>query len=360
MKQKKNLTYSPNTFQSYGEKEINAVKQFLSNNDFNDEKIIEKFEERVASLFGMKYGIFVNSGSSANLLACLALGIGPDDEVITPTCTFPTTLSPLIFLGSQVIFSDICEGHYVPSVEQILSLITPKTTVILIPDLVGDKFDFAKLREELKKINRSDIKLIEDACDTFTTSVADFATVSFYASHIINAGGCGGMTLTNDPNYAQKCKELRRNSTWDLSCPSYCAAFGYENSLKIEEFAAARHKNLLHYHERLKGSQFFELPENKEAVWLSMALLVKSNRFEIVEHLEEIGIQTRLCMAGNILRQPFYSHLFPNIDPEGFPVTEKAFSRGILIGLHQGLSDEDIDWICDRLLELAEKYSVQE
>ena len=88
-----------------------------------------------------------------------------------------------------------------------------------------------------------------------------------------------------------------------------------------------------------------------------MALIVKSHRFEIVEELEKLGIQTRLCMAGNILRQPFYAHLFPNVDPEGFPVTEKVFANGILIGLHQGLSDDDIDWICDKLIELAKKYS---
>ena len=353
----KKMYYSPNTFQSYGEAEITYVKEFLEGNSYDDAKIVEKFEERVSLLFHMKHGILVNSGSSANLLACLALGIGAQDEIITPACTFPTTLSPFIFLGANVVFCDIEEGHYVPSVEQIMKLVTDKTTAVMIPDLVGDKFDFDGLKSELIKINRGDIKLIEDACDTVTKSNADFATISFYASHVINAGGCGGMTLTNDDELANKCRELRKCGAWDLTCPSYCAAFGLMNSQKIDYFIECRHKNLIHYCERLKCIDFYQLPKNTDAVWLSMALIVKSHRFEIVEELEKLGIQTRLCMAGNILRQPFYAHLFPNVDPEGFPVTEKVFANGILIGLHQGLSDDDIDWICDKLIELAKKYS---
>ncbi|OHT12694.1 DegT/DnrJ/EryC1/StrS aminotransferase family protein [Tritrichomonas foetus] len=350
------IFYSPNTFQSYGDPEIEGVDKFLKENALNDKAAITKFEERVASLFNVKYGIFVNSGSSANLLACLALDINEKDEVITPACTFPTTLSPLIFLRSNVVFCDVYERHYVPSVQQVLDLVTDKTTAVLIPDLVGDKFDFELLRTKLAEIGRTDIKFIEDACDTITTTVADVATVSFYASHIINAGGCGGMALTNDDDLADKMRRLRSSGAWDFSAPSFCAIFGYFNSLKIDEFRNKRHENLLHYYERLKNCDFYELPENAEASWLSMAIITKSHRFEIVQELESLGVQTRLVMAGNILRQPFYAKLFPQVNPENFPETEKIFRGGLLIGLHQGISSEDVDFICDKLIEFAERY----
>lgn len=351
------IYYSPNTFQSYGEPEIKAVEKFLQENSIDDKNAIVKFEERIASIFHMKHGIFVNSGSSANLLACLALDICEKDEVITPACTFPTTLSPLIFLKSNVVFVDVAEHHYVPSVKQVLDAIKETTTAVLIPDLVGDKFDFDLLKKELEKINRTDIKLIEDACDTVTTSTADAATISFYASHIVNAGGCGGMCLTNNDQLADKMRKLRSSPTWDFSAPSYCAIFGYANSLKIDDFAKKRHENMVYYIDKLKEIDFYDLPSNTDCQWLSMALVAKSHRFEIVKELESRGVQTRLVMAGNILRQPFYQNLFPHAHADDFPQTEKIFRGGMLLGLHQGINKDDIDYICDILIELANKYS---
>ena len=350
------LYYSPNTFQSYGEPEMKSVLDWLKNNKLDDQKIIQQFEETVAKIFEAKHGIFVNSGSSANLLACLSAGIGPGKEVITPTCTFPTTLSPIIFLGATPVFCDIDNRRYVPSVEQVLKLITPKTYAVLIPHLVGDLFDFPKLSEELKKIGRSDIILIEDACDTICKCNADYTTVSFYASHVISAGGCGGMVIVNDDKLYEKCLQLRNSGPWDLTAPGFCAAFGIANAEKFPSFAAARHKHMKHYLERLEGKcDFYETPKCTDSVFLSMPLVCKRNRFQVVEKLEARGIQTRLCMAGNILRQPFYAKLFPDVNPASFPETEKVFEGGILLGIHQGLSDEDVDWICDQLIEIAKE-----
>jgi CDP-6-deoxy-D-xylo-4-hexulose-3-dehydrase len=347
------IFYSPNTFQSFGAPEIDAVQSFLTSHPFNSPDPIVAFENRISSLCGMSHGIFVNSGSSANLLACLALGLGPNSEVITPACTFPTSVSPMVFLGSNVIFSDVAEGRYVPSVSQVLSLVTPKTTAILIPDIVGDIFDFQGLRGELEKAGRGDVKLIEDACDTVTRSVADFATLSLYASHIISGGGCGGVLMTNDGALAERARELRESDAWDLRAPAYCAVFALKNMEQLETFSEARRKNFLRYCENLKSSSFYEVPKVNEGVWLSMPLICKSHRFEIVEELEKRQIQTRLCLAGTILRQPFYAARYPETDPEAFPNTEKVFERGLLIGLHQGVADEDVDFVCAQLEEIA-------
>ena len=349
------LYYSPNKFQSYGDEEMKAVTDWLKNNKLNDEKIIEKFENKIAKIFEAKHGIFVNSGSSANLLACLVAGIGPGQEVITPTCTFPTTLSPIIFLGARPVFCDIDNRRYVPSVEQVLALVTAKTYAVLIPHLVGDEFDFCGLKEELVKMGRSDIILIEDACDTICKCHADFATCSFYASHVISAGGCGGMVIVNDDKLAEKCRELRNSGPFDMTAPGFCAAFGIANSDRFEKFAEARHRHMKHYLRRLEGNTFYETPKCPNSLFLSMPLVCKRNRYLVVEKLEARGIQTRLCMAGNILRQPFYAQLFPEVDPSSFKETERVFEGGILIGLHQGLSDEDVDWICDQLIEIAKE-----
>lgn len=357
------IYYAPNSFQSYGDNESNAVLSFLKSTkchptEAESQKIVSEFEQAIGQLFGMKYGIFVNSGSSANLLACLGINLGEKDEVITPACTFPTTLSPIIFCGSKVVFVDVAPGHFVPSVDQVMQLVSPKTTAILIPDLVGDEFDFLGLRTALCKLGRSDIRLIEDACDTVrNNSQADIATISFYPSHIISSGGCGGMVLTNDQCiYNQMQSYMNKDSPWDLKAPSFCAAFGIENAKRFPQFKAARLHNFETYYQRLHDCSFYSLPENHNATWLSMCILCKNHRLEIVQELESRNIQTRLCLAGNILRQPFYAKLFPNENPEAFPNTERVFKDALLVGLHQGLSDEDVNYVCDVLLELAKKY----
>jgi CDP-6-deoxy-D-xylo-4-hexulose-3-dehydrase len=106
----------------------------------------------------------------------------------------------------------------------------------------------------------------------------------------------------------------------------------------------------------LKNSSFYQIPKVNKGVWLSMPLICKSHRFEIVTELEKRQIQTRLCLAGNILRQPFYAQLFPDVDPAGFPNTERVFEGGLLVGLHQGLTEEDVDFVCAQLEEIAAPF----
>lgn len=348
--------YSPNEFQSYGGPEINAVAEFLKTHAIDDHSVIEEFERRVAAVFGVTHGIFVNSGSSANLLCCLCAEFGAGDEVITPACTFSTTLSPLVVLGSKPVFCDIDEHHLVPSVQQVIDLVTSNTKGIIIPDLVGDKFDFSLLREALHNMERDDIIIIEDACDTITETTADFATLSMYASHIINSGGLGGMVLTNNDLYASKCRALINDGAWDFRAPSFCAAFGLKNMERLEQFRAARRQNYAHYMQRLKDCHFYELFEDTKAVWLSLPIIAKNHRYEIVQALEKSNVQTRMCLAGNILRQPYYSSLFADIDPNSFTNTNRVFENGFLIGLHQGITPEVIDKICDLLIYLAHKF----
>ena len=350
------IFYAPNKFQSYGKEEIEAVKNFLTDRSINEDEVIEEFEEKVAKLFDVKYGIFVNSGSSANLLACIVAGIKEDDEVITPCCTFPTTLSPIALFKSKPVFTDVEPGRYVPSVKMVMDLVTSRTKCILIPDIVGDKFDFVTLRKELDRANRNDIVLIEDACDTVCKCDGDMATISFYASHIISAGGCGGMVLTNNKELAARCRKYRVYEAFDLSAPAFCAAFGLANLKRFDAFKDARIKNFARYYENLKDCTFYTLPEPNNYVWLSMPIICKSNRFEIIEELENSGIQTRLCLAGNILRQPYYAQLYPEIDPSCYKETDKIFEGGMLVGLHQGLTIEDVDFVCAKLKKLAEIY----
>ena len=207
----KKVWYAPNRLEAYGEKEIKAVEESLRAGwlaGFGPRTI--EFEEKIAKEFGKKFGVFVNSGSSACLLALAALDLPKGSKIITPALTFSTTLAPIIQLGFIPIFIDSNLTSYVPTVEDILDAITEDTKAIMVPNLIGNKPDWALLKAGLELMGRQDIYVIEDSADTVTyTKDSDVSTTSFYASHVITAGGMGGMVMFNDEKHVKKALQYR-------------------------------------------------------------------------------------------------------------------------------------------------------
>ena len=198
--------YAPNKFEAYGEEEIQAVNDCLREGWLAGwgPRTVE-FENKIAERFGKKYGLFVNSGSSAILLALHALEIGPGDDVVTPACGFSTTVAPIAQVGARPVFCDVDVGRYVPSVDQIRAVVTPATKALLIPNLIGNTPDWEGLRTAFPNL-----VLIEDSADTITrTECTDVSTTSFYASHVITAGGTGGMVMFNDDRLLKRATMFR-------------------------------------------------------------------------------------------------------------------------------------------------------
>jgi CDP-4-dehydro-6-deoxyglucose reductase, E1 len=374
--------YAPNMFDAFDEEEVMAVLGCLRSGWLAPGPLTDKFEQIVASYFGKQFGIMVNSGSSANLLALAALELKPGDEVITPALTFSTTIAPVFQVGGTPILFDVERDTFVPTVESIVEAITTKTRVILLPNLMGSKPDWDGLKEQVHgKMRRTDIILLEDSCDTMShTLTSDISTISFYASHVITAGGGGGMVMMNDKKLLDKCLMYRdwgrigSNSEemeerfdhsldgleydfkflfgvrgYNLRAVEMNAAFGLVQMDKLSGFLSIRKRNLHRYIERLTGSSFM-LPRNAEDFnWLALPL-IHPNRKEVCFHLESHGVQTRLCMAGNISRHPGFAHL-----KKEFPEADEVMRNGFMIGLHHGLSLEDVDHVCDLLIEFERK-----
>merc|ERR1719191_2139736 len=135
----KKVWYAPNKFEAYGEEEIEAVTQCLRDGWLAPGPRTEEFEAKVAAIFGKKHGVMVNSGSSGNLIGLACLGLQKGDEIVTPACTFSTAVAPIVQLGLTPVFCDIEPDRYVPTVEQVLAKITPKTKCLLLPNLAGSK-----------------------------------------------------------------------------------------------------------------------------------------------------------------------------------------------------------------------------
>ena len=385
------IWYAPNQKEAYGEEEIQAVINCLNDGWLSVGKRTEEFEKKVSEYHGKKFGVFVNSGSSANMLACICANISKDIEVITPACTFSTTVAPLVQLGAKIIFCDVMENMYIPSIEQIINKITKNTKVLMIPNLLGNKIDWKLLKNKLKEINREDIILIEDSCDTMTfTKESDISTVSFYSSHIITAGGTGGMVMFNDEKLYDRALRIRDWGRAGNNCEDVeerfkhgiidgiqydwkflytelgynfkaCemnAAFGLEQFKKLKKFEEIRLNLYNLYINTLKNDsyalKYYKFPKLLNDKILLLALpLACEHRMEIIEYLEKNNIQTRVTMAGNILRHPIYKKLLTDQKPEEYPISDQVMKEGFLIGCHHGLNEEKVLRVCKLLIDFA-------
>src|SRR3990167_4004847 len=187
----------------FGEEEKNAVLKSLENDYLSVGVLSNEFEQKAAKIFGKKYGVFVNSGSSANLLVFQLL---PRGEIITPALTFATTLTPILQTELTPVFIDSDPQTFLPKIEDILEKVTNKTVAIMIPNLLGNKVNSKLFRNVC---DRMGITYIEDSCDTITEANGHFVTTSFYGSHIITAMGGGGMVMSNDKEAIDRIRTMR-------------------------------------------------------------------------------------------------------------------------------------------------------
>jgi CDP-6-deoxy-D-xylo-4-hexulose-3-dehydrase len=379
----KKIWYAPNKFESYGEEEIQAVVNCLRDGwlaGFGPRSV--EFEEKVAKHFGKKYGVFVNSGSSACLLALACLHLAKGTKVITPACTFSTTLAPIIQLGLIPVFVDVDLDTYVTNVEEVLAAVTDDVKVLMIPNLIGNKPDWKVLKEGLVAMGREDIILIEDSADTVTyTSETDIATTSFYASHVITAGGSGGMVMFNDEKLRNVTLQFRDwgrmgdnseimadrfNHTVDgipydhkflygvlgynFKSSEMNAAFGLVQLERFKTFEGIRRANVERYIKNLKGVGDIVIPDDSiKPNWLAIPLQTEK-RYELLNFLESNNIQTRVTFAGNVTRHPVYREYL-----QEFKNSDTIMKNGFLLGAHHGMTIEDVDYVCDKIKEFYNK-----
>ena len=380
---KRKVWYAPNKFESYGEEEIKAVEACLRDGwlaGFGPRSV--EFEEKIAKAFGKKYGVFVNSGSSACLLALAALDLPKGSKVITPACTFSTTLAPIIQLGLKPVFVDVGLTTYVPNVKDVIALVDEDVKAIMVPNLSGNKPNWKLLKEALESINRTDIIVIEDSADTISyTEETDVATTSFYASHIITAGGTGGMVMFNDKKHVDRALQYRDwgrmgdNSEimddrfnhkvdgipydhkflygvlgYNFKCSEMSAAFGLVQLERFETFRHKRRENFERYLTNLKDVKELVLPNDSvKPNWLAIPLQTE-RRLELLTFLENNDIQTRVTFAGNVTRHPIYREYL-----QDFTNADIIMKNGFLLGAHHGMSIEDVDYVCDKIKEFFSK-----
>lgn len=387
----------------HGKDEIKAVVKVLKTSTQMG-KNVSDFEKKISKLFSKKYGLMVNSGTSALMLAIEVLKLPKNSEVITPALTFSSTVSSIVKNQLVPVFVDVKEGTYCIDENSIKKYITNKTKAILAPNLIGNIVNWNKIYDFLKS---KDIVVIEDSADTLGATYqgksasikSDISITSFYGSHIINCAGNGGMVCFNDKKLYSEAKLLRswgRSSSlydersekienrfniqldglqydkkfvferigYNLEPSELGAAFGLVQLSKLEKNISKRVKNFSLLNNFFKKYEnYFILPRQlvgSKTGWLAYPLTVRESapfkRTEMQIFLEKKNIQTRVIFTGNIIRQPGFKNIKMKKNKKGYPEADKVMKGGILIACHHGLNNKMTKHLLMCLREFLKKY----
>lgn len=385
--------YVPYGTTVHGQEEIDAVVHVLKTST-QMSKNVRELEEKVAQLYNKKYGIGVNSGSSALYLAADLLNYEEGTEILTPALTFSTTVAPIVKRKWIPAFVDVEEGTYNVDADKVEAMITPKTKAMIIPNLIGNLPDWKKLRAIADKHN---LFVLEDSADTIGAEIdggssgrfTDMSTTSFYGSHIMNCGGNGGMLCVNNDEHLRRGKLLR---SWGRSSSLFVESEKIENRFNVEidgipydakfvfeepgyniepsemgaafglvqlgklpsniDLRAAHYTRIRKFFEQYE--EYFILPKqlpNSRTAWLAFAVTIRDTapfiRRDLQIFLEKRNIQTRTVFTGNILRQPGFKNVAHKATPGGYPESDKVMRGGMLMACHHGLNEEQIQHMMD-------------
>ena len=362
----------------------------------------EQFEQQLAKYVGVKHGLLVNSGSSANLVAFATLTsphlkrpLKPGDEVITVAAGFPTTVAPIVQYGCVPVFVDVSLETGNVLVERLEDALSLQTRAVMLAHTLGNPFEVEAV---LDFVRQHDLYLIEDNCDALgstyrgqkTGTFGHLATQSFYPPHHITLGE-GGAVLTNNAklkriamsfrDWGRDCwcasgvdntcnnrfgwqlgdlphgydhKYIYSHLGYNLKPLEIQAAIGLEQLNKVEDFAAARRANHARLLEAIRPyEEFLHLPQatpESDPSWFGLLLAVRDDapftKTELVRHLEDRKIQTRQLFAGNLLRQPAFQNVAHRVVGD-LTNTDKLMRDAFFIGVYPGLTDAMLDYVGD-------------
>ena len=386
-----------------------ALEFWLTSGRYTDE-----FEAELARYLGVRYCSLVNSGSSANLLAFMALTspllgerrICRGDEIITVAAGFPTTVTPAIQYGAVPVFVDVAIPQYNIDVTKLEAALSEKTKAVMLAHTLGNPFDLKAVKAFC---DAHDLWLVEDNCDAlgsryeidgemkFTGTIGDIGTSSFYPPHHMTMGE-GGAVYTDN---ALLNKIIRSFRDWgrDCVCPSGCdnlcghrfdrqygelplgydhkyvyshfgynlkatdmqAAVGCAQLKKFPSFVERRKHNFARLHKALEGTEDrLILPvacEHSDPSWFGFLITCKEgvDRNKVVQYVEERGVQTRMLFAGNLIKHPCFDEMRKT--GEGYRVsgtlenTDRIMADTFWVGVYPGMTDEMIDYMAKTIKE---------
>lgn len=366
--------------------EIKSIHAVIDSNRFSMGPKVKEFENKFADFFNVKHAIFVNSGSSANLIAIAALRFYKDklsfgDEIIVPSVGWSTTYSPLFYSGFVPKFVDISSDSFNINSDKIIEAINSKTKAIFVVNLLGKSCDFNKIKKICAEKN---LLLIEDNCEAMGATYENkycgthglAGTFSFFYSHHITTIE-GGMITTNDDEFADICISLRAHG-WlrDISVNSHLydksvsdfkrlfwfvlpgfnvrpmefqGAIGSIQLNKFNVFLTHRKNNLNYFHEKISKYDFISTQTyDDEHSGFSFPIIVDAthdDRDNLLNTLRINKIEARPIASGDITKHPFMDFWHSAIRRDSFPVSEWMDANGFMVGNHPTDMRDNIDYL---------------
>ena len=395
-------TRVPLSNNTFGKEEFAAVNAVMESGRLTMGERCREFERQFEAFFGVSHAVFVNSGSSANLLAMFAVAnqkaglhrqLAAGAEVILPAVTWPTTVWPVVQAGAVPVFVDCDPASLQMRVAAIEDAITPRTRAILPTHVLGNMCDMASV---MAIAGRHDLWVVEDACEAlgdsigggFAGSIGDIGTFSFYFSHHISTIE-GRMVVTENDDLADLLRSMRShgwtkgmtahralaqqaddidsrflfvNPGFNLRPTEIGAALGLSQLVRLPEFNRPRARTAAHWDaafEALVGRgdlEFMRPPPEGRPMHFAYAVLCRNKRIrdQVRSSLDDHGIETRPIIAGNITRQPTFRDIEYRVS-SGLSGADEITDRGLYWGLNPTMQQSEIDLVTKRVLEFFEK-----
>jgi dTDP-4-amino-4,6-dideoxygalactose transaminase len=342
-----------------------AVADVFDSGQFVLGKQVAAFEEEFAAFCGVRYGVAVNSGTSALHLALLAAGVGPGDEVITVPCTFVATVAAIVYTGATPVFVDVNPVTYTMDPSRVEAAVTSRTKAVLPVHLFGNPADMDPI---LAVARRHNLMVIEDAAQAHGAeykgqrcgSIGDLGCFSFYPGKNLGAYGEGGLVTTNDPDFARSIRMLR---DWGAEKKYEHVLKGFNYRMEgvqgailrvklryLEQWTESRRAHAAAYNRALSSLPLTlpaEPPGNRHVFHVYSVLT--DQRRELMECLNSNGVQTGI-------HYPFPVHLLPAYSDLGhragdFPVSERIANQELSLPMYPELSDSQIEAVVGAVSE---------
>lgn len=338
-------------------------------------KFIEEFEQKFAAYCTVKHAISCCNGTAALHMALRALGIGKGDEVIVPTFTMSASANAVVYTGAKPVFVDSELETWNLDIDKIEAKISLQTKAIMIVHTYGHPVDMDRLRQIAEKHH---LPIIEDAAEAHGAeykgrkagSLGDIACFSFYANKIITTGE-GGMVVTNNNHWADRCRKLRNHFFgqprflheevgFNYRMTNVQAAIGLAQLERVETYVAARRKNAQLYTSLLKSVPGIttppEKPWAKNVYWMYGVLVQDTfgmSMLELADKLAKKGIETRTFFI-NMHKQPMYqTEEYPFHDRHGhYPAAEELEKKGIYLPSSSHLTEQEIHQVVQAIKDI--------
>lgn len=344
-----------------------AIQAVIDSTQFIQGPAVKQFESNIEKYLGSKYAIGCASGTDALQIAMMALGIKPGDEILTTPFTFVATTETIAILGARPVYVDIDPKTFNIDVNKIEAHITPKTRAIMPVHLYGQPVEMNKVMEIAKKHK---LYVIEDAAQALGSeyngkkicTIGDIGCISYYPSKNLGAFGDAGMMSTDNEEIAEKIRMIIAHGS---KKKYYHEVLGVNSRLDsiqaaildvklkhLDEYCNARREAAAKYNERFKGviETPFEMSNSKH-IFHQYSIRVK-RRNEMMEFLKDNGIPSMIYYPVPLHLQEAYKY---DYKPGDYPVSEEIAADIISLPMHTELTDEQINYIADKVLEFNSK-----